>query len=292
MGLDELADQAASAVDALCGRGSHGSCWPLPDLLLLRHVRPTAPEATLYEPVVCLILQGRKETTVGGLTRRLRSGDSMIISHDLPVVSRISSASSNHPYLALVFVIDMALLRGLAAEIDDAVAGDEAAQSLAVHSSEPALVDVLSRYLAVSKDPVEARILGPTIRREVHFRLLTATHGGMLRQLQQRNHHANAIAKAIAFVRKNYRSTIAIPELANVACMSTSALHKHFKTVTSTTPLQYQKELRLLEARRLLLAGQNSITSAAFEVGYQSPSQFSREYSRKFGTSPRSDLVS
>ncbi|MDC0714163.1 AraC family transcriptional regulator [Stigmatella sp. ncwal1] len=127
--------------------------------------------------------------------------------------------------------------------------------------------------------------------KEIHYRLLIAPFGGMLRSLIRNDSHASAIARAIAHIRRDFRSSIAIPELARRVGMSTSSFHKHFRTVTSSTPLQYQKDLRLLAARRLLMTAEASVSDAAYEVGYQSPNQFSREYARKFGVQPRKDLA-
>jgi AraC-like DNA-binding protein len=134
-------------------------------------------------------------------------------------------------------------------------------------------------------------VLGPLIWKEIHYRVLMAPFGGMLRSLIRHDSNASAIARAIGHIREDLRSPIAIPNLARQVGMSASSFHKNFKTITSTTPLQYQKELRLLEARRLLKTGSASVTAAAFEVGYESSSQFSREYARKFGVPPSQDLA-
>ena len=131
--------------------------------------------------------------------------------------------------------------------------------------------------------------LAPLVLREIHFRLLRAQHGGMLRQLLLHESPASRISKAIALIRSGYKAPIAVADLAAAAGMSQSTFHEHFKSLTSTTPLQYQKELRLLEARRLLMSGGKSVASAAYDVGYESPTQFSREYARKFGIPPRDE---
>jgi AraC-like DNA-binding protein len=157
------------------------------------------------------------------------------------------------------------------------------------HWADPGLVDALRRYLSLANSPADARVLGPLIAKEIHYRLLVAPFGGMLRSLILRDSNASAIARAIGHIRGDIRSPIAVPDLARKVGMSPSSFHKHFKTITATTPLQYQKELRLLEARRLLVTGDISVTVAAYEVGYESASQFSREYARKFGVPPSRD---
>lgn len=149
----------------------------------------------------------------------------------------------------------------------------------------------MHRYLALADSPTDAKVLGPLTSKEIHYRLLMAPFGGMLRSLIRHDSNASTIARAIGHIRTNILEPIAIPDLARQCGMSVSSFHNHFKMITSTTPLQYQKELRLLEARRLLKAGGASVTTTAYGVGYESPSQFSREYTRKFGASPSQDLA-
>jgi AraC-like DNA-binding protein len=208
----------------------------------------------------------------------------------VPVISRITAARPGEPYLAMIMTIDIGLVRSLYEEVGEAASDGAPARSFASHRADPRLLDAFARYLTVAGDPVEARVMAPLVRREIHFRLLMAPHGGMLRNLLRVDSHASNIARAIARIRRDFRSAIAVPELARDTGMSPSSFHKHFRDITSTTPLQYQKELRLLEARRLLAAGEQSVSTVAYEVGYESPNQFSREYARKFGVSPRSHL--
>jgi AraC-like DNA-binding protein len=258
---------------------------PLPGVLLLRHRCPTQFSATVYDPVLCLILQGQKETRLGERTFRLRPGDSLVVSHDLPVDARITRAREDEPYLALILSIDLAILRSLYDETG-ATHDDEHASALAAHRADARLLDTLDRTLALVDDPVERSVMGPALQRELHFRMLMAPHGAMLRRLLRHDSHASHIARAIAHIRQDFRAPLTVPELARDVGMSQSSFHKQFRAITSTTPLQYQKELRLLEARRLLATGEHTVASAAFDVGYASASQFSREYSRKFGVSP------
>lgn len=255
---------------------------PIDGLLLLRQGTPSPLTATIYEPVLCLILQGRKQVAIGDETLSFGPGECLLVSHDLPVTSRISKA----PYLALVFEIDLPTVRRLYGEAEDTLGDDDGARAAQTHRADPSLVDAIDRYLQLAAAPTDAKVLGPLTSREIHYRLLTAPFGGMLRNLIRHDSHASSVSRAIAHIRDNLRAPIAIPELAKRVGMSTSSFHKHFKTITSTTPLQYQKELRLLEARRLMQSGAASVTNVAFDVGYESPSQFSREYARKFGVPP------
>ncbi|MEX0339229.1 MAG: AraC family transcriptional regulator N-terminal domain-containing protein [Arenibacterium sp.] len=246
----------------------------------------TECSAGFYEPLMCLVLQGAKEAYIGGQVVRYGAGDALIVSHAVPVESAVIQADRQAPYVALAFQLDLALARGLAEEIGTFGDPRDGTLPLTSGASDQALVDAVARLFAVSKDPVEARSLAPLISKEIHFRLLRADHGGMLRQLLKLDSPASRIAKTIAFLRQNYRDSLSVGDLAMEAGMSQSAFHEHFNTVTSTTPLQYQKELRLLEARRLLMTERVSVASAAYDVGYESATQFSREYSRKFGLSP------
>lgn len=187
--------------------------------------------------------------------------------------------------------IDLSIIRSLSEQIGNSDIENKHARSLEVSTAEPALIEALGRYLSLPGNSVEAEVLAPLIRREIHFRLLTAPHGAMLRNLLSPGGHASKIAKAIKLIRLGYRAPLALPSLANAVGMSQSSFHAHFKSITGTTPLQYQKDLRMIEAKQLLSEGAHTVTSAAFVVGYESASQFSREYARKFGTSPKHDLL-
>ena len=258
---------------------------PIDGLQILARATPGPLEASLYEPVLCLILQGTKQVAIAAQTLSFGPGECLLVSHDLPVTSRITEA----PYLALVFQVDLATVRALQDEVAAPEVDDESAQSAEVHRTQPELLDALSRYLALADTPSDVAVLGPLVAKEIHYRLLTAPYGAMLRNLVRRDSHASAIARAIDHIRKGIRTPIVVPDLARRVGMSASSFHKHFKKITSTTPLQYQKELRLLEARRLLTTGGASVTAAAYGVGYESASQFSREYARKFGVPPSQD---
>ncbi|MEM7437705.1 MAG: AraC family transcriptional regulator [Myxococcota bacterium] len=262
----------------------------LPGLFLLRESAPTEFEATIYEPIVCLILQGEKETTVGDRVFTVSEGHCIVVSHDLPVMARITKASPRTPYLAIVIRLDLAVLRSLYDEVGDTTLGSDISCSMEVAPVDDPTVDVIGRYLNLLSHPVEAQVLLPLVRKELHFRLYMSESGMTLRSLLRRDSHASHISRAISMLRANFRQSLAVVDLAKAVGMSTSAFHKHFKMVTMTTPLQYQKDLRLTEARRLLRSGQSTVSAAAFEVGYESPSQFSREYTRRFGATPSSEI--
>ena len=250
---------------------------------------PTAFQAMVYEPVMCLVLQGAKEAQLEDRTIRYSAGMSLIVSHALPVMAGVIDASPGRPYVSLALRLDLATARSLYDEIGEAQEQERALHSMSVAGSDAALIDAVARLFRLSRDPVEVQALAPLVLKEIHFRLLRAQHGGMLRQLLLHESPASRISKAIALIREGYRATLPVADLAAAAGMSQSTFHEHFKSLTSTTPLQYQKELRLLEARRLLISGGKSVAAAAYDVGYESPTQFSREYARKFGVPPRDE---
>ncbi|MEM9224344.1 MAG: AraC family transcriptional regulator [Pseudomonadota bacterium] len=269
-----------------------GSIFPTPvaGLSVLCDAEPTRFEAMVYDPVVCLVLQGEKETRLGDRIVRFGAGDSLIVSHSIPVMAAVTNASAASPYVAMVLTVDLQTTRSLYDEIGGVAEPNAPAMSLNAAPTDPALLDAMGRLFRASQDPVEARALAPSIKREVHFRLLRAEHGTMLRQLLHLDSVASRVGKAIALIRGDYTNSIAVADMAKAAGMSPSNFHAHFKALTTKTPLQYQKDLRLTEARRLLVEERASVASAAFSVGYESATQFSREYSRKFGVPPRHDI--
>lgn len=246
-------------------------------------------ESAIYEPVMCLILQGSKVTSIGDQRVDLRPGDALLVSHDLPVVSRITKASKSEPYIAVLLSLDLGLVRSLYDQVADANLPEDNARSLSAWQADPAWLVPLVRYAELIDNPMDAQVLGPSILREIHYRLLLAPIGQMLRRLLIADSHASLIAKAIHVLRSEFRSPLSVSDLANRAGMSPSSFHKHFKSITGTTPLQYQKDLRLIEARASLIERGQSVSETAYAVGYESPTHFSRDYSKKFGMPPSQD---
>lgn len=263
---------------------------PLPGLQVLRSTRTTPIDAVVYHPVVCLILQGEKVVSSGTHSVTLSAGQALLVSHDLPVVSKITRASARQPYLALVLALDIALARSLAESIGDRLPPVSASQVLSCHPIEANWCEPLMRYLALRHDPLERELLGPVVMRELVFRLLMSPIGIMLRNRLRAGSHADRIAQAITYLQREFRSPLTVADLAGVSNMSTSSFHEHFKAATGTTPLQFQKDLRLIEARSRLVGGEGAVSTVAFDVGYESATQFSREYTRKYGSPPSADL--
>ena len=283
MSLDQLKHLATE----LACRETGDSEKILPSAHIFQCTEVTVIESAVYNPLICLILQGRKEMNVGQQFVELREGDVLLVSHDLPVASKITQASTERPYQALIFSLDLSILRGLYEQVGEAVSHKDHATSLSTSKAYPAWTEPMVRYLELMNTPIDARVLGPMILKEIHYRLLLSPIGGMLRNLLSVDSHASRIAKSIQQIRAKFREPLVVGALAQVAGMSQSSFHEHFKNVTGTTPLQYQKDLRMIEARTLLERGVPSVSFAGFQVGYESVTQFSRDYSRKFGCSPK-----
>ncbi len=263
----------------------------LPGLTVLRTEEVSKFDSVVYDPVICLILQGVKETKVGDQMVTLAAGQALLVSHDLPVESRITVASADEPYVALIVSLDIAMVRSLYEQVGGSVQDAPLARSLSARSAEPKLIDALARYLALRDAPLEAQVLGPAILREIHFRLLVSPIGVMLRNLLAIDSHASRVARAIRQIRADFRSPLSVADMARTAGMSPSSFHGHFKGVTGTTPLQYLKDLRMIAARDMLREGRHSVAATSFEVGYESPTHFSRDYQRKFGLPPSKEVA-
>ena len=247
---------------------------------------PRGLEAMVYEPLICSILQGEKVVEVGGRVVTVGEGESIVISHHLPVVSRVTRASAAAPYVALIARIEPAELRGLAGASRGAASPRSPVHALGVARTDAATLGVLARAVALSREPDAVDVLLPLLRRELHFRLLRSAHGAHLGRLLDNRSHASRIGQATHALRRGFRGPLDVDALARSIGMSPSSFYRHFKAVMDTTPLQYHKDLRLTEARRLLLGGADGVAEVAHAVGYESASHFSRDYRRRFGEAP------
>lgn len=259
----------------------------IPGLSVVRHFRPTDLMPVLYRPIFCLVLQGAKQTCLGDEIITFAQRRSVIVGLELPTFARVVEASRDRPYVAVALQIDMTLIKELAAEVDAVGDDDGRASAIAAGEADDAVVNAMDRLFGLLDKPAAVAVLRPLIMREIHFWLLSASHGGLLRQLVRTNSNVARISEVIVHIRRNYAEPLRVPELARSVGMSESAFHQHFKAVCGTTPLQFQKRLRLIEARRLMISESHSVSSAAAAVGYESPTQFSREFARMFGSSPR-----
>ncbi|MDX8350859.1 AraC family transcriptional regulator [Cognatiyoonia sp. IB215182] len=283
-----LGDLKGAVADAFTAEGlDDGLLHPAAGLVLVKHARRSDWMDTVYEPNLCIVLNGAKDTRVGDDVFQIEAGQALIVSHHLPVASQVVKATPEDPYLAVVLKLDVPTLHNFANRIDKNGFGNDGAVSFAVEEVTEDLVEAIQRYIASTEDKAAAEILGPAQFQELHFRLLKSSQGGMLRELIAQTSHASRIARAIDVINANFATPLSMSALASQAGMSESAFYQHFKAVTRMTPLQYQKQMRMHEAQRILTSGVATVTEVAFKVGYESLSQFSREYSRKFGVSPK-----
>ena len=263
----------------------------VPGLLLTRRTAPTAPATATYEPSLAVVAQGRKRATLAGTTFIFDESRYLLTSLDLPVVCNVFEASEEVPYLCFVLKLEMPVVRDLLSR--------EEIQSLEAQSDSPAmatgettaeLLDACCRLVDLLNTPQDIPFLSGLIQREIIYRILRGPEGARLREIATLGDQSHRTAKAIAWVRTNYAKPLRVENLAKLAGMGVSTLHHHFRALTAMSPLQYQKQLRLHAARERMLIDGLDAASAAFEVGYESASQFNREYSRLFGQPPIRDI--
>jgi AraC-like DNA-binding protein len=259
-------------------------------LFFSRKSAPSQPLRTAQWPCFALVAQGAKSLTLGGQEYHYGVGNYLVVALDLPVASRVTQASHAVPNLGLGMAIRAERLKELLDRAGPArprVGGD--ARGVSVNTAAPDLLDATLRLLRLLDRLEDIAVMAPLIEQEILYRLLAGPCGSALMRIAQADSPGNKVAKAIAWLRGNFTGQLRMAELAAHVGMSTSSLHHHFRAVAAMTPLQYQKQLRLHEARRLMLVERLDVGAAGFRVGYQSPSQFSREYRRLYGVSPLRD---
>jgi AraC-like DNA-binding protein len=260
-------------------------------LMLYRASKPSDLAAVVYEPSLCVVGQGAKEVRLACDPYRYDPAHSLLVSVDLPVETRVIEASQDRPCLVAVISLDLAVVGETLADGIPALPVGSPMRGLSVNPIEWPLIDAVSRLVDLLDSPQDIGQLSPLVMREIAYRLLTGLHGSRLRQIASSGAPAHRIARAIRWLKDHFAEPLQIDSLAHHVWMSPSALHLHFKNVTALSPLQYQKRLRLQEARRLMLGEKLDAADAAFRVGYESPSQFGREYRRMYGASPRKDVT-
>jgi AraC-like DNA-binding protein len=260
---------------------------PIPGLSI---VRATAPSDLLYaisRPLVCLVVQGSKHVAIGPQAFAFSAGDSLIITADVPTVSQITRASIATPYLSLVLELDPAVIAELIVQMN--ATGAAAGSAVRVEPTDTEVADAALRLMRLLDRPSSVPVLQAQLLREMHYWLLAGRHGRAIRHLGWPDSRVQRVARAVALLRREFAQPLPVARLAAAAGMSPSSFHQHFRKSTSLSPLQFQKQLRLIEARRLMLAEGLSASSAAFAVGYESVPQFTREYGRLFGLPPLRD---
>jgi AraC-like DNA-binding protein len=289
MATSELAKLASAIERQTVTDGAHDTA--VPALKLSRISAPSELVSLVYEPCLCVVAHGSKEVLLADEAYCLNPAQSLLVSVDLPVAARVVEASPERPYLAVRISLDPVVVGELLADGMTAEPLGSPARGLAVTSVEPPLLDAVTRLVVLLESPQDIVPLAPLVLREITYRLLTGSQGSRLRQIASAGAPAQRIAKAIRWLKDHFADPLRIESLAKHVKMSPSAFHLHFKGVTAMSPLQYQKQLRLQEARRLMLGEALDAAEAAFRVGYESPSQFSREYRRMFGAPPRQDVA-
>lgn len=290
-----------SMVVALEGLGQSIAQWTdkgdqlvtaIPGLSLYRRDEPTQPMSGMYEPSICLIAQGAKRVLLGDETYVYDAQHFLITSVNLPTVAQIIKASRERPWLGLKLKLDQREISQLMVNSNlPPLRTQQSSRGMAIGEVTLPLISAFQRLIDLLAEPKDIPILAPIIQREIVYRLLVGDQGARLRQMASAGSQSQQIARAIDWLKSHFTNPVRIEDLATQVNMSTSTFHHHFRALTAMSPLQYQKCLRLNEARRLMLSERLDATSAAFEVGYQSPSQFSREYSRSFGAPPLRDIT-
>jgi AraC-like DNA-binding protein len=282
---DELAARIADAIHA------DGSAETLPGLRVNRMSRLTERVDGLSTPAFCVIAQGSKQIYVGEQCYRYDPAHYLLTTVELPVTSCIIEATGDQPYLSVRVDLDPGLVGSVMVEAGvPAPRSQSNAKAIVVSALDANLLDATLRLVRLIESPAEARVLAPLVKREIVFRLLLGEQGHRLRHLPLLGGHAHRIAQAVERLRKEYDRPLRIDDLARELGMSTSGFHDHFKAITDLSPLQFQKELRLREARRLMLSEHLDATSAGFQVGYSDAAYFSRDYKKHFGTAPARDV--
>lgn len=264
----------------------------IPGVLLYRSNGPTAKNPTIYNPTLCLLLQGSKQLLIGDEKLEFNQLQYLLVPVTLPVSGKIVRASSEEPYLGFSINLDIRELADLVIDLADKVPRHPSpVRGICVGDADMQLLSVFQRILQLLQQPEDIPILLPLLKRELLYRLLLGPTGSQLREFALLDSQTHRISKVIDILRGQYKQPLRIKDLADAAHLSESALFQAFKAVTSMSPLQFQKQLRLNEARRIMLYEGLEAATASYKVGYESPSQFSREYSRLFGAPPKADVA-
>lgn len=263
---------------------------PVPGLWLLRSDHEKPPSHLVFRPSLCIVVQGAKWAVFGGRHLDYGAGQALVISVESPALGRVVEASPEAPYLGIIIEFDLPIMREVAETLGASPALQASGDSgVFVTDFDGPLAECTLRLVRLIDTPAAIALLHPTIMREVAYWLLSGPHAAEIARMVLTEHHAHRVIGAIHHLRDHYAQPMRVDDLAARAKMSASAFHRRFRSITSMTPLQYQKQMRLLEARRMMVADGITAESAGAAVGYESPSQFSREYSRMFGAPPHRD---
>lgn len=287
---EDMRVELAARIDRLAGTGGRREIED-PDLLLVRRTNLERPACFTYEPSVAVIAQGRKRVDLAAKSFTCGESQFLLTSVELPIVSQLVEASEERPYLGVLLKLDISVVRDLLTSEGISVTPTSRGPAMATGESSPELLGAFCRLLDLLDTPEDIGALSGLIQREIAYRLLRGPAGGRLRDIATLGEQDNRTAEAIGWIKRNYAKPLRVEDLARMAGMGLSTFHRRFRDLTAMSPIQYQKQLRLQNARASMLAGLDA-AAAAFEVGYQSASQFSREYSRLFGQPPLQDVQS
>jgi AraC-like DNA-binding protein len=263
----------------------------IPSLHFIRSSQPSKPIHSVHEPALCIVAQGTKVVALAQESFQYGRCDYLVVSVDLPITGQVVQATEDSPYLCLRLDFDPGHVFDMISETDKILnKKSNSHRGLYVSKTNSSLLDAVVRLVRLLETPQDIPVLAPLMIREILYRILQGEQGDAVKQIALIGSHAQRIAKVIHVIKSDFAKPLRIEDLAKIANMSSSTFHHHFKEVTGLSPLQYQKQLRLQEARRLLLSGSSEAAEVGFLVGYESPSQFSREYSRMFGLPPISDV--
>jgi AraC-like DNA-binding protein len=274
------------------GGGQGRFLTPMPGIFIARSFQDILPIHNMYRPSLCVVLKGEKEIFFGDTELHYREMECLVVSVDIPASGRMVGATPASPYLGMTIEFDVPVLREVLQQLSTPpVASANAGPCVFVGQVDDRLGDCLLRLARMAKTPDAVPILYPAAMRELYYWLLTGPYGSEVAKIALPETHAERVARAIHYMREKFNEALRVEQLAEVARMSASSFHQHFKAMTAMTPVQYQKQLRLLEARRLMVADSVNVSEAAYQVGYESASQFSREYTREFGVAPKRDVM-
>jgi AraC-like DNA-binding protein len=283
---EELVERIARALP------EDGTLDAFSDFRLARSSKPTEPVQAVYQPAFCFVAQGRKQALLGEEVFRYDPGNYLIFTVDLPITFRVEEASKERPYLGCRLNLDPSLVASVVMESGiEQKKGDARLKAMDVSPTDANLLDAILRLVRLLDAPAERNVLGPLIIREIVFRLLVGGQGARLSHLLATGADTHRISRAIGYLRENFHQPLKMDDIAHQFGMSVSGFHHHFKSVTAMSPLQFQKQIRLQEARRLMLGEDLDAASAGFRVGYEDPAYFSREYKKLFGAPPQRDIA-
>ena len=298
--MPEMLDEMTSTINELARSieqftaedGIHATT--IPRVTLVRMSQPTVPTHAVQNPAICIIAQGAKRVLMGDQVMHYGPLRYLVVSVDVPVIGQVIEATAEEPYLCFKLDLDPAMLGQLLLDMGPEMASDEdegATTGMGLATVTDDIIATATRLLRLLESPQDVRMLAPMVERELLYRLLRGEQAAQLRQIAWGGSRLQQINRAIGWIKENFAEPFRIEAVAAEARMSASALHLHFKSVTAMSPLQYQKQLRLQEARRLILSQAADAATAGHRVGYDSPSQFSREYARLFGAPPLRDVA-